>query len=193
MIMVVSAAFIVSGYSIHGAESLGHEAGSYFYGFARVSFGFCAGVMTYGWRDAFRIKMEIWTAFILATALLIGSFRFSGTYLNIGYTLVLYPFIVLFLAQYQHQGRLMSWLGGMSYPLYVLHLPILLAVSAVWQIFGQVNASVVAAIGVVAALAFSHLAMKIDEPLRRYLRVRLLPPRVPIQPLPGEVLPRPLR
>jgi len=122
---------------------------------------------------------------ILIATLLLPSIRF-GAILFPALYFIGFPLIIAGgAARTPRFPRLCAFLGGMSYPLYVLHQPIL---SGLVQLLGP-QAGALAVIEPLLCLAIVWLAWRLyDEPLRAWLRRRFGSPghRKPDSPPGGQ-------
>ncbi|MDD2961964.1 MAG: acyltransferase [Muribaculaceae bacterium] len=159
-------------------------AGNQFYGgMLRVTFSYSAGLLI-----SRIIKPMRWAkgAFIISS-LGIGIIVFmphlggeSATWINAIYdtacVVVFFPAILYFAASAKHIGSLMtkfcSFLGNLSYPLYLIHYPSMyLFYSLVWNNkYTFADVWVIAVAIVLFNIALAYLFLKFyDEPVRKYL------------------------
>ena len=156
-------------------------------GFARLLFPFFAGVllMRSGWRIPVRGAFGVCS---LLLALVLCFPRVGGTqhlWVNGLYDsfaiIVLFPLIIAMGAGAGTHGnlshRLSGWLGGISYPLYITHYPLIYAYYA-WVLPEHITPGRGALVGVVlftvaASVAFALLKLY-DEPVRGWLSRRFL-------------------
>lgn len=171
LIMVLAAMAIAYGYLTRGPVNLGWTPETYVYGWARVTFGFVAGLLIYKLRARnFALPLSGGLVFALTSTALFASFYFAGGVLNTFYTLVLYPYLVLAMSYYNTDSKAMNWLGEISYPLYVIHFPILLLFSGARQVFGGIQDWVYALLAVCGAVVVSQVVSVVyDKPIRRRL------------------------
>ncbi|RFB91590.1 acyltransferase [Rhizobium leguminosarum bv. trifolii] len=101
-------------------------------GFPRVLASFYGGVLiSCLWRRGLRIKLAAWPGLILVAALTV---LYSGSIFNerkyyLLLTFVAHPVIIWFglgLARNARFERIASWMGEISYPLYLTHIPLLI-------------------------------------------------------------------
>jgi peptidoglycan/LPS O-acetylase OafA/YrhL len=157
-------------------------------GLIRLAFPFLAGIMLMrmGWRV--RVKH----AFAVCSLLLVASLalpRFGGTdrmWINGCYEALcvigLFPLIVVVGAGEKSVDgmsvKIAHFFGNLSYPLYITHYPLIYIYTG-WAVDGKVSATQGSLAGaglLVAALALAYACLKLyDEPVRRWLAVRLLP------------------
>lgn len=127
--MIVWHGFIVSDHTIDG----GSEHNDFYAGFPRVLFGFCIGVLLYRWRQAGRFPKT--SAGPLALSLVLIAAVAPPTYFwglagDLAIVGIVFPIIVVLGINHRPKGvaaRASEMLGGLSYPLYVLHMPMALA------------------------------------------------------------------
>ena len=137
-----------------GSIDAGWSVESFHYGMVRVMFGFSAGGMLY------RLRPTWTTANPLPLALLVLALLMpvkSPAY-QLGIALILFPWLLVIAAN-APSFRGAKTLGDLSYPLYIVHVPVFLILAAAWwplQMF--------------AAIAVATLAGRYyDEPVRRWL------------------------
>jgi peptidoglycan/LPS O-acetylase OafA/YrhL len=102
--------------------------------------------------------------------------RTFGLALRLASVILLYPLIIIGGANIEPKGITMKWAkfsGDLSYPLYILHIPLLSVASAFSIITGRAqepsDAAEIAA-RFIFVIALSWIALKVyDEPLRRLL------------------------
>jgi len=134
------------------------------------------------------IEVPAWqgTPFILAV-LLAAALAFPSTLVSnrplwwdLICVLFLMPIIVAVGTGQQRVDRLGILLGRLSYPIYVLHFPVLLIASGLHQTrLSQVNVHLLAAASTASVLALAYLALRFyDEPVRRTLNGALVGVRV---------------
>ncbi|MBB3655462.1 peptidoglycan/LPS O-acetylase OafA/YrhL [Rhizobium sp. BK650] len=116
-------------------------------GFPRVLASFYGGVlMSCLWRRGFRIRLAAWPCWILVAALaaLYSGFIFTERKYYLLLTFVAHPAIIWFglcLARNERLERIATWMGEISYPLFLTHVPllILLATHGVGHCFALRN------------------------------------------------------
>lgn len=162
------------GYSFH----VGWGQGQWAVGVCRTITGFGIGVLLARWmnrlprmplRGAAALALPIGLAVVLALPTIPHLDRvLSAACLFIGF-----PLIIVVAARSQVAERLQAlskWAGHISYPLYLLHYPVI-ALAAAWTRGSSSVVSALAGIGGVAiAVALAQLTLTVDEPARRYLR-----------------------
>lgn len=158
------------------------------FGFARIMFSFFAGILLM--RSGIRIHVR--GAFWLCNVLLVGSFfipRLGGLqrgWLNGLYeafcVIVLFPIIVAMGAGERVTDRaairLSRFLGDLSYPLYVIHSP-LITIYTAWVLDNKIppgRGAVGGALVLIVSVALAYACLKLyDEPVRQWLGRRFLP------------------
>lgn len=98
--------------------------------------------------------------------------------LSLLYIIVANPVIVLLGAVSRHEGSgVLTWLGDISFPLYAMHLPIIVLLAPLVSTSSLTN-KMAGAVGiVVVVLIVAEIVSRFfDKPVRGYLRTRLLPP-----------------
>jgi peptidoglycan/LPS O-acetylase OafA/YrhL len=158
-----------------GSLGVGQVWPTFIGGFARVGFGFFAGVLLYRLSHGRVISSNlcaIGLAAVLA-AVLMGSPHLWWT--DLIAALAVFPLLVLVSAKVQPRGHLLApaaWLGRMSYAIYILHIPVVrFTIWAAKVVLGPaVPAGVMFALVVAAVLATAGLADRLwDAPIRRCL------------------------
>jgi peptidoglycan/LPS O-acetylase OafA/YrhL len=158
----------------YGNLKIGSSWANFIGGFPRVCFGFFVGVLTYRiWSTAtWRPSLPQWTAPGLAIALLlildVSSFDLVAV--------LVFPFIVYCGASREPSLRtraIFLWLGGISYALYITHVPLLQAARFAAGYFSQAplrDAAPWAGLAIGAgAVILAAVLSSIDPALRRIL------------------------
>ncbi len=191
LLVLVSAAFLVQ-YVVFGPQ--GDMIGGWavdrqqlHIGFARLMYPFFAGILLM----RLGVRPHVKHAFALCSLLLVVTFalpRFGGPehlWVNGLYEafciIVLFPLIVSLGAgdRLRSPGaiKVCRFLGGISYPLYITHYPLIYVYTA-WVTRDHVPAARGAVFGVLllmTALAIAYASLKLyDEPVRRWLGRRFL-------------------
>ncbi len=176
VVLVSWLAMTVFGVYFH-SENLGYDMLTWPGGVARVSFGFTLGVVMCRLLPLIRIPVfragpvSLYIALILVMTCPFGLNPQERAWYELGFISIVLPLIVVIGIGQKTRGRFAPWIGALSYPIYVLHIPILLYVSSLRQTFlPRLNSEAAGGIGVVAVLVASALALRFyDEPLRRFL------------------------
>ena len=145
----------------------------------RALVSFCMGVLAYRIYEARRVQADVAPGILIA-ALLFPMFAPGGSVpLSLFYILFANPMIVLLGALSQRgQSGVLTWLGNISFPLYATHLPVIMLLSR--HVPGpSLTSRLIAAVGMIAAaLVVAEIARRfVENPVRGYLRARLLAPR----------------
>ena len=193
----------LAGFAIHAHTlNVGFEIRTFSAGLARVCFGFPVGVVIYRMRDSLRVPDFCWGPLrwgplmlsVVLIAVLASPLNADQTgvpWWDLASVSILLPMLVVVGIGQGEAGRIGVFLGMLSYPIYVLHFPILLVVSGLHQtILARWNVHLVVAGSLVVILALVIAAVRLyDEPVRRLLlrvalRHELLRPRYvrPTQP-----------
>ncbi len=118
--------------------------------------------------------------FILAAPLLLvcATPMYLGQFVHIFATVILFPLLIIFGASAREKrqtGRIEHFLGEISYPIYILHWPILLAAQSLF--FKLVGANGTVVIGCVSTVALSWIILAtIDKPFRKWLTNKCFSP-----------------
>ena len=177
-VICLAAVGIVCGDLLYGTGNLGMNVQSFWVGVCRVLFGFPLGVLIYRFRDRLKVPSKAWGPPALSLALIgVAAMPVKTVVWDALGALVLLPLIVTLAASQTAGGRLSQLIGDLSYPVYVLHFPILLVASGLHQtLLSHLNVGLLDAGTIVFLLVVSYGALKLyDEPLRRVLSMRSAP------------------
>ena len=166
----------VSAVAFH-TVNIGFELHSFGAGMARVCFGFPVGVVIYRLRASLRVHAWRGGPAVLGlvlVAVLASPLNADGSgvpWWDLASVLVILPAIVIVGVGQDGAGRIGTLLGALSYPIYVLHAPVLLTVSGLRQSALQGwNIHLLVAAGLVAVILLALTSLRLyDEPVRRYL------------------------
>lgn len=156
--------------------------GGFWYGLARMTFSFSAGLLMSREFKPVKIRGAFWICSALIVLLLSMPYVGSedGSILNGVYdaicTLILFP-VIVFIGASGHttdsrSGRVCEFLGAISYPVYIIHYPFMYAMYAwAWNNgYGFSQVWPVAAAIVLTVIVMAWLLMKYyDTPVRRAL------------------------
>lgn len=125
--LVICLAFfaLVGGYILNGSVNGGWGANNFYVGFPRVIYHFFIGVLIYTQYQKYGFNSKL-IAF-MSVALLMTTFAFNSSLVSMFSLFILAPFVVLANAKITFNGyadRVCTWLGDISYPLYIVHWPI---------------------------------------------------------------------
>lgn len=173
---IAGACLIVLVITFH-TGNLGFDSKSFLGGLARVSFGFPLGVIIYRRRDLLSAGHIPYPRFLLGAALCIlfawpwGAQGYGVPWRDLISITVLLPLIVILGTGRSGSSRLGSFLGELSYPVYVVHFPLLAVASGLHQtVLRHFNVQVLAASAFAVAVAAATLAMHYyDRPVRKWL------------------------
>ena len=163
--------------AIHFRTSdLGYSTGTFLGGMARVCFGFPLGVIIYRMRARLSIPRRLSGVPLLAVVL-VAVFALPAMHAwgvpvrDLAATFVILPLIVVLGLGRDSEGRLAALLGDISYPIYVLHYPLLLVIAALHQTsLSRCNVHILAAITIMLTLVLAILSSRFyDKPVRRRL------------------------
>lgn len=171
---------LVANCLVWGDLSVGYARGNAVGGVARLAFGYAAGVLLSRWhrRGGRLAALPPWLLLPAPLFLLlpgIGEWRFGDLAIVSALPLLVAAAVDGVLPRWAERAA--QALGRLSYPLYAIHLPLVLALARV-----PGGAWGVAAIPLLAW----GVAVRVDEPLRRWLlaRLGLAPKRLPAASLP---------
>jgi len=180
-LIIISATALVAVGLSQGSFRFGSDQVSFLYGFVRVTYPFFIGVALFRIRPLMRPNTLVSVLLLVfLTAILILPIQ-HNVFLGLALVILVMPAIVWSGAGVHpvpRVERLMLFIGQLSYPIYILHAP-LLRVGA--EIKHRMNLTgyyitLVDAIQVVSVLVFAYLALKFfDEPLRSWLNRRSRP------------------
>ena len=174
-------------YTVHGGWSLTAE--QMYLGFARLLYPFFAGLLMAKLNVAIKTGRSFWLTSLLLAATLFVPFLggeahpiYNGIYEAIA-ILLIFPLIVAMGAGGTVSGRSASickWLGDISYPLYIVHYPIVFTLQGAWN-KAHPNTTPeqvwVVSIGMALLSIFiAWAALKLyDEPVRAWLQKKWFP------------------
>lgn len=185
---VLAAVIVLSGVALvltaidHAGLKAGWERGDLHVGAIRVSFSFCCGIALYRAHAAGRLP-SLALPFWALGLLLIASFApplvqgACNTAFDLAMVAVVYPAIIVLglgTAANRFWTPVMVASGAISYPIYIIHVPLLMWLEAgIWRLHlpNQAMLATAVAIGLPTAWLMGRY---IDEPIRRRLRVRLM-------------------
>ncbi|MDP3740471.1 MAG: acyltransferase [Hyphomonadaceae bacterium] len=161
----------------HGTADLGATWPTYAGGVFRALYGFCAGVMIWRYRPmAIGSSLLSWICVFLLAAIL--SMPGGGAVLEAVLVLIILPLLVYVavLSDGQVRRPAFSQLGRLSYPLYVIHVPILMISAGMFKALHLTNAMPIIAFVILPAclLASVMLDRFYDSPVRKLVQ-RLMP------------------
>ena len=154
-----------------GTGSLGHHAESFAGGAARIAFGFPVGVLLYRAHRAGKLTLRLPALPIfglLAALLALPDIKGWNGVVDLAVVLVAFPALVAASVTARvsdRTGRICAFLAALSYPLYILHGPIVMGFG---QMLGESLASVLAG-GAVSVLAAYVAGRWYDAPARAVL------------------------
>jgi peptidoglycan/LPS O-acetylase OafA/YrhL len=115
----------MAAYHYNGSVNGGWTNSNFYVGFPRVIYHFFVGVLIYTQYQKFGFNSK--TIAFAAIALLLGTYAINSSLVGMFSLFALAPFVVLANAKITFSGyaeRLCTWLGDISYPLYIVHWPI---------------------------------------------------------------------
>lgn len=158
-----------------GTANVGWDQATFLGGFPRVGFGFLAGVLLYRSLEHVRIPSRRWMPLVLGLALVATLAVPASTFWDVCCVFLVLPALVG-VAMVQDEHALGAWLGDLSYPVYVLHFPLLLIASGIRQkLFAQLPVALVIGAALASIVVLAWLLLKrYDEPARRELARRIV-------------------
>lgn len=173
----IGAVAMVAGALTVGDLNLGWRWQSAAFGPARVTFGFITGMLIARSRASRRVTpLAFAAAAVLVVALVVPVTAGARPWLDLAFALVVAPLLIRFGAAHEVPAAAhawFAWLGDISYPLYAIHLPIVIiatnfGVTHHLPYFAVFTATMAGTL--VAAILAERL---IDRPVRRWLTARL--------------------
>lgn len=147
---------------MHGVLDLGAEASTVWIGLLRALFAYGLGIVLWrSWRDCPPLQISPFVACVAmpVTFFSVALLQLDSWTVDVAFIALICPLMLAGCLSYQGEHRLIAWVGGISFPLYAIHLPILH-----WSIdlgFG-------AAPGIMLALALAtYLAMRVTSGRRK--------------------------
>jgi peptidoglycan/LPS O-acetylase OafA/YrhL len=171
-IVVLSALFLIIFTAYENTADLGATWPTYCGGIARVMFGFFMGALL--WRHRPKpVKGKIYTLVPIITLIATLMSPNWGVLFDLLAIMLLFPMIVLMASSSNFSPKIscLRFAGDISYPLYVIHVPILMYAVGIAKTIGIESSSIVALAVVIACIFASFILNRLyDRPLRRYLR-----------------------
>ena len=126
----------------HGGLNIGSDWSSYFGGWARVFWSFPTGILLYRiFKIRKRREYPLWAGILLAFSLVaIFAYDNTGPISGLVFAFVIFPLIVFLGACVKIDGaarNVASWLGGVSYAVYLTHYGILQIFTFSYQLLGN--------------------------------------------------------
>lgn len=146
---------------------------SFLLGFVRVAYPFTAGVILNRLRLAVPFRVHPALPYLALTVLLLAPVG-ESLFFDLVAVVVVIPAIVAASAKGRQTGhpRILLWLGAISYPLYLLHEPIMrfASLTGVPRMVPQVGETTILAASIGAMVTVSAAAVRYyDEPVRRLI------------------------
>jgi peptidoglycan/LPS O-acetylase OafA/YrhL len=163
-----------------GSFALGWHVGQYMNGLARVSFSFTVGLLIFRYQIVFRHNL----GFLFPCTLLVGTFftpHFHGDWiLELYLAMLVLPTIMCLGVGTSTSGlttRICSFLGHLSYPLYMTHAPMVFLFQnycAKYKLLADNEHLLFLTIVTLSLIVFNMLfayaiLLWVDEPLRKWL------------------------
>lgn len=171
--LAVVSGLALAGTAAHfGSLHVGWNPQNFIGGVPRVTFSFVIGILIL--RFAPKVKLGSTVPLLLALAIIpILAAGPRKWWIDLGVVTFIFPALVYYAASWQPTGPIKlvaQWLGRISYPLYIIHMPALYFASAVvakWELSGADKAVVFAATVLGTILISALLPRFYDEPIRR--------------------------
>ena len=184
LIAALSGGFLLRAAALHRGVEVGFKPEHFLGGLPRTIFPFVIGVALYRLHRPGERKVESGWA-VLALALALTALFLTPTrgpwaaLMDLGCITLVFPALIMAGARMAPVGlaqRLCRWSGDLSYPVYILHAPILLGVGLLAAAHPSVaDLRRLAGVAALATIAAAWTALKFyDEPVRRRLN-RLAP------------------
>ena len=158
-VMVLAGALTVIGAMHYGLADIGPVWAGAPFGFARALFWFVLGIAL---TNVHATGRQSWVATALI-ALLPAVFWFASVPLAV----VILPLAVICAIRFDpHLPRLCKWLGGLSYPLYCIHYPLLFVAMSGIERFGLPQRPTMAAVIVALIVIAAMIERYVDAPIR---------------------------
>lgn len=195
LILIIVAAAALEGFVLisHGSLEIGNDFADWPIGVARVVFPFFAGVGLFRlWKAGRFHGVRIPFAALSIALLLVFAAPKTG-WIDAAAVFVIFPAII---AAGTHDikwpplSNFAAWTGKLSYPLYIVHYPLVWIFHAAAEILGLRGPLLMGFIlvEVVAMVVLAFVALKFyDEPVRAYLAARSAARRGPKQPPSGSL------
>jgi peptidoglycan/LPS O-acetylase OafA/YrhL len=125
LVICVALLSLVAAYHFNGSVNGGWTNSNFYVGFPRVIYHFFIGVLIYTQYQKYGLNSKL-IAFI-SVALFLAVFSVNSSLVSMFTLFILAPFVVLANAKITFKGNFESvctWLGDISYPLYITHWPI---------------------------------------------------------------------
>lgn len=172
-VIVVFAGFLFCFFTLYfGTADIGATWPTYFGGLSRAIFGFFAGVLLWRYRPQ-PIRSEL---YMLISVLTIVAVLFApdiGPFFDIVAVLVAFPFAIYIATSSALQPKvfLFGLLGDLSYPLYVVHVPVLMFSVGFAKLMAlESNIYLVAFMAFFTSIATAFALDRIyDRPVRKFL------------------------
>lgn len=159
-----------------GTADLGADWITYAGGVLRASFGFCVGILI--WRHCPKTSSSK-TALPLTMVLLLTMFSYSGGGIAFDlFSIIIIVPALLYVTIRSDCGKhrpICRYLGQLSYPLYTIHVPLLMITVGAFKMvhIEKPSFSIVLACAIVFLMAAFLVNRYYDVPLRRFLNTRL--------------------
>lgn len=169
---VLSALGVAAAAAKFSSMDMGWTVHNFIGGFPRVTFSFLAGVILFHFaarpKDGSMIPLSL-----MMGVLAILSVTLQGWWIDVSVVVLAFPAIILLAAAWQPTGQLKvvsTLLGGISYPLYIIHAPLIhLGAQLInrWNLSALQSAFAWAAIfGLIVILSYVVM-FAYDQPIRR--------------------------
>ena len=175
-LIVAASGLALAFFAVHlGTLNAGFDVATFAVGYVRVSFGFPLGVLIHRFRDRVHFGSSRAAQLLMLTMLqlaFVAPFaNDAGVCWDLGCVFLLFPMILALGIRQHVESGIGAHIGDLSYPIYVLHFPLLLLVSGLRQSYlrGWDTHVLVIACLVVIVIAGEAALRLYDEPVRRLL------------------------
>ncbi len=174
-ITIASAIALVGAAAWHGNISVGCDSVSFFWGFIRVTCPFFIGVLLRRYRPSHHPGNVAGVALLMGlAALLLNSFQTEERIYGVLAIIFVFPTVVFIGTACSSDDvtrKACSWLGELSYPLYVIHHPMIrMIVNGLAILHWHLSLWITAGLCTVAAITAAVMLLLLwDRPVRKYL------------------------
>lgn len=178
LVTVASGTVLLALMVAQGNLNMGADAATALGGAARVCFGFSVGLLIYQLRAFISCPPKSWMPVLLGIMLLSAfalPFSTSPTdfpWWDVLCVTVVFPTIIMVGIGQSHKRRFGNLLGALSYPIYIVHFPLIMIAPALrGSLKHQISDDTTCLLVSIVIVSTALLALRFyDEPIRRYLK-----------------------